>query len=117
MCMCIMLSYCTYAKIRFHLGKLVQEPVSEGEKLRFRALETQNFPGGACLRTSLGDSWHRHSMFVPSPQTFTYGYAPELKNIKGHRKLHTTRLLKMIDAKPELNIINIKRYLVKILFT
>ena len=43
--------YYILAKIRFPLKKLVQKLESEGGKLRFRALEIQNFPGGACPRT------------------------------------------------------------------
>ena len=35
--------YYVIAKIRFQLGKLVQQLVSEGEKLHFQALEIQHF--------------------------------------------------------------------------
>ena len=45
------------AKIRFQLGKLVPKLLSEGQKLRFRALEIQTFIRGAYPRTFLGGSW------------------------------------------------------------
>ena len=62
-CVCVSI----IAKIRFQLSKLVQKLVPEGEKLGFLALEIQNFPGGASLRTTLGGSLLCHSMFAPLP--------------------------------------------------
>ena len=57
-------------------GKLVQKLVSEVEESRFRALEIQNFTGGACTQSPQGSSWLRHSMFAPPPNIQLCTYLP-----------------------------------------
>ena len=64
-----------FHKIRFQLGKLVQKFVSEGEKLRFRALKIKKFTGGACHRLPHGVRCFASQCSSPF-QTFTSGYVP-----------------------------------------